>query len=46
MEEKEYYSSKEFRKKIKGSIIKNWEELKKDIKAEKEYIINKDNIYA
>ena len=41
-----YYSSKEFRQKVKDSIIKNWEKLKNDIRLEKQYSINNIKTYV
>ena len=46
MKTKQSYSSSEFRKKIKKSIIKNGKELKNEIKLEEQYITDKTNIYV
>ena len=46
MKDKKYYSSEEFRKKIKTCIVENWDQLKNDIKLEKKYISNDSDIYV
>ncbi len=43
---KEYYTSKEFREKIKESIHKNWDVLKQEIEKERKYVNNGKEMYV
>jgi len=46
MEKTQGYSSKEFRKKVKESIIRNGKELENEIMSEKQYMVDNTNMYV